>query len=165
MPVIMAARLAVPQLAHRAGCAGAPAAAKNAARRCASMPQLVQGCRVRAVLPRHAPRAERCSSTRTRAERAPAGASTADEKAAHDAALGRFDWRRAWYAVAVVDSLDADIPMALTVLGVPMAFWRDAEGVWRALHDECPHRLAPLSEGRVEADGTLQVRHARATLG
>ena len=26
----------------------------------------------------------------------------------------------------------------------------------RALRDECPHRLAPLSEGRVAEDGTLQ---------
>jgi nitrite reductase/ring-hydroxylating ferredoxin subunit len=37
----------------------------------------------------------------------------------------------------------------------------DAESVrhdgarWRAFEDRCPHRLAPLSEGRVEADGTL----------
>jgi len=33
--------------------------------------------------------------------------------------------------------------------------WRDGEGKWRCFADYCPHRLAPLSEGRVESDGTL----------
>ncbi|KAG2490580.1 hypothetical protein HYH03_010974 [Edaphochlamys debaryana] len=37
-----------------------------------------------------------------------------------------------------------------------MALWRDSKGAWRAVEDRCPHRLAPLSEGRLESDGTLQ---------
>ena len=37
-----------------------------------------------------------------------------------------------------------------------MAVWLDSGLEWRALRDECPHRLAPLSEGRVAEDGTLQ---------
>ena len=33
--------------------------------------------------------------------------------------------------------------------------WRDGEGEWRCFEDRCPHRLVPLSEGRIESDGTL----------
>ena len=29
------------------------------------------------------------------------------------------------------------------------------DGTWRAFVDECPHRKVPLSEGRIENDGTL----------
>ena len=46
--------------------------------------------------------------------------------------------------------------MSLTVMNQRVAVWRDGAGNWRALRDECPHRLAPLSEGRVAEDGTLQ---------
>ena len=39
--------------------------------------------------------------------------------------------------------------------GQELVLWRDGGGTWRAFRDACPHRLAPLSEGRIEADGTL----------
>jgi len=71
-----------------------------------------------------------------------------------------FNWLRAWYAVGLVDALAPDLPQSQRILGIPMAIWHDG-GEWRAVHDVCPHRLAPLSEGRVAEDGTLQVR-ARA---
>lgn len=33
---------------------------------------------------------------------------------------------------------------------------QDRSGSWRVFEDRCPHRLAPLSEGRIEpSDGTL----------
>lgn len=32
---------------------------------------------------------------------------------------------------------------------------RRTEGTWRAFVDECHHRKVPLSEGRLEDDGTL----------
>ena len=67
-----------------------------------------------------------------------------------------FDWSRHWYALAALDALDPAVPTAVTVLGQRIAIWRDASGTWRALRDVCPHRLAPLSEGRVAEDGTLQ---------
>ncbi len=71
----------------------------------------------------------------------------------------RFDWRRTWYPVAQLESLEAStVPSAVTVLGERIALWRDAGGAWRALRDLCPHRLAPLSAGRVAEDGTLQAR-------
>jgi pheophorbide a oxygenase len=38
------------------------------------------------------------------------------------------------------------------LLGTPLVIWKDpASGSWSVLEDRCPHRLAPLSEGRVEA--------------
>eukprot|EP00883_Tetradesmus_obliquus_P015685 jgi/Sobl393_1/8841/SZX73315.1 len=47
-------------------------------------------------------------------------------------------------------------PHAVTLLGKQLVLWRDGQGQWQCMQDACPHRLAPLSEGRIEADGTLQ---------
>jgi hypothetical protein len=85
-----------------------------------------------------------------------AAVAAAAEEAAPDALP--FDWLRAWYAVGMTDALVTDGPTALRVLGVPLALWRDGGGAWRAVRDACPHRLAPLSEGRIAEDGTLQAR-------
>jgi phenylpropionate dioxygenase-like ring-hydroxylating dioxygenase large terminal subunit len=43
-----------------------------------------------------------------------------------------------------------------TILGTPMALFRDAQGKPAALLDRCPHRNVPLSLGEVVSDGTLQ---------
>lgn len=34
--------------------------------------------------------------------------------------------------------------------------WKDGKGEWRVLRDSCPHRLVPLSEGRVTPEGRLE---------
>ncbi len=68
---------------------------------------------------------------------------------------GQFQWTKQWYPVAVVEFLDPDRPHAIQVIGIDMVLWRDGSGAWRCFEDVCPHRLAPLSEERVEADGTL----------
>ncbi|TQF17798.1 Rieske 2Fe-2S domain-containing protein [Myxococcus llanfairpwllgwyngyllgogerychwyrndrobwllllantysiliogogogochensis] len=47
-------------------------------------------------------------------------------------------------------------PMRVEVAGRAYALFRDAEGRPAALADACPHRFAPLSKGRVRADGRLQ---------
>ncbi|KIY99872.1 Rieske (2Fe-2S) domain protein [Monoraphidium neglectum] len=41
-------------------------------------------------------------------------------------------------------------PHAIELLGKKLVLWRDGGGAWRCHQDACPHRLAPLSEGRVE---------------
>ncbi|EIE25095.1 Rieske-domain-containing protein, partial [Coccomyxa subellipsoidea C-169] len=52
--------------------------------------------------------------------------------------------------------LDPKVPHPKELLGMRLVLWRDAQGVWRCFEDKCPHRLAPLSEGRIEpSDGTL----------
>lgn len=48
------------------------------------------------------------------------------------------------------------MPYACDLLGERMVLWRDGEGQWRCFEDKCPHRLAHLSEGRIDPrDGTL----------
>ncbi|GLI61892.1 hypothetical protein VaNZ11_004404, partial [Volvox africanus] len=66
-----------------------------------------------------------------------------------------FVWTRHWWPLMPESYLRPDRPNPITLLGIPMVVWRDARGTWRVFRDRCPHRLAPLSEGRVEADGSL----------
>jgi len=54
-----------------------------------------------------------------------------------------------WYVVARAADL-GDKPIAVTLMGIPMAIFRDAAGQVGALLDRCPHRNVPLSIGRVE---------------
>ena len=78
-----------------------------------------------------------------------------------DALRGEMDWLEQWYAVADVGSLDPTRPTPITVLGRDMVAWRggtrpsDGEPTWSVFMDRCPHRCAPLSEGRIEEDGHL----------
>ena len=56
-----------------------------------------------------------------------------------------------------VGYLDSTKPTPFTLLGQNVVIFRDGAGSWNVLEDKCPHRLAPLSEGRIEpSDGTLQ---------
>ncbi|CAN0374605.1 unnamed protein product, partial [Laminaria digitata] len=41
------------------------------------------------------------------------------------------------------------------LLGKDLVVWRNSEGTWATFDDRCPHRAAPLTEGRVEKDGSL----------
>jgi phenylpropionate dioxygenase-like ring-hydroxylating dioxygenase large terminal subunit len=54
-----------------------------------------------------------------------------------------------------VDSLPDDRPWSVKVLGRDLVVWKDGNGEWRVFDDACPHRKVALSEGRLEADGTL----------
>uniref|UniRef100_A0A383V820 Rieske domain-containing protein n=1 Tax=Tetradesmus obliquus TaxID=3088 RepID=A0A383V820_TETOB len=69
----------------------------------------------------------------------------------------QFDWFKAWYPVAVLEDLDPALPCQVRLLGMDLAVWWDrTAGQWRAFQDRCPHRLAPLSEGRIDdASGHL----------
>ncbi|KAL6638079.1 hypothetical protein ACP70R_025651 [Stipagrostis hirtigluma subsp. patula] len=70
---------------------------------------------------------------------------------------GAFDWLDQWYPFAPVCDLDPGAPHGKTVLGLSVVAWYDrAAGEWRVFDDACPHRLAPLSEGRVDGKGRLQ---------
>lgn len=69
----------------------------------------------------------------------------------------RFNWHEAWYPVHYVEDLDRTQPTAFTLLGQDLVLWWDRQAEsWRAFADQCPHRLAPLSEGRIAADGLLE---------
>ncbi|MBH8555106.1 Rieske 2Fe-2S domain-containing protein [Nostocaceae cyanobacterium CENA357] len=68
-----------------------------------------------------------------------------------------FDWQEAWYPVHYVEDLDKSKPTPLTVLGKDIVIWWDRQAKsWKIFLDQCPHRLAPLSEGRINNDGLLE---------
>ncbi|KAM7280025.1 hypothetical protein ACFE04_007159 [Oxalis oulophora] len=68
-----------------------------------------------------------------------------------------FDWYSQWYLVMFVCDLDKRKPLAKKVLGLDIVVWWDRnETAWKVFHDSCPHRLAPLSEGRIDQSGRLQ---------
>ena len=60
-----------------------------------------------------------------------------------------FDWERQWYPVVPVRDLHTDRPNKATLLGRDFCIWQ-SDGNWLAFADSCPHRLIPLSEGRIE---------------
>ncbi|XXG48478.1 hypothetical protein AAC387_Pa02g2915 [Persea americana] len=69
----------------------------------------------------------------------------------------KFDWFSNWYPISPVCDLDKRVPYAKTVLGLEVVVWWDkVEGKWQVFDDKCPHRLAPLSEGRIDQWGRLQ---------
>ena len=61
-------------------------------------------------------------------------------------------WPRTWVPLASTVELDPDRPTKLQFLERNYVTYRDNLGVWRVLDDACSHRLAPLSEGRVDRD-------------
>lgn len=69
----------------------------------------------------------------------------------------RFDWKEAWYPVSYLADLDRSKPTRFTLLEQDLVLWWDRSAAcWRAMADQCPHRLAPLSEGRIAEDGLLE---------
>uniref|UniRef100_A0ACD6A3I4 Uncharacterized protein n=1 Tax=Avena sativa TaxID=4498 RepID=A0ACD6A3I4_AVESA len=68
-----------------------------------------------------------------------------------------LDWLDTWCPLAPVCDLDPGAPHGKTVLGLHVVAWYDrAASEWRVFEDECPHRRAPLSEGRIDGKGRLQ---------
>lgn len=68
-----------------------------------------------------------------------------------------FEWKSSWYPVFPVIDADKKIPHAFQILGRKVVVWYDKDAEkWRTFLDMCPHRLAPLSEGRIDEQGCLQ---------
>jgi phenylpropionate dioxygenase-like ring-hydroxylating dioxygenase large terminal subunit len=68
-----------------------------------------------------------------------------------------FDWKEVWYPIYYVQDLDRSKPNSFTLLDQNLAIWWDRQAeTWRVFEDKCPHRLAPLSEGRIAEDGLLE---------
>lgn len=69
----------------------------------------------------------------------------------------RFDWAEAWYPVHYVEDLDKTRPTRFTLLERDLVIWWEPQAAtWRVFVDQCPHRLAPLSEGRINEKGQLE---------
>ena len=60
-----------------------------------------------------------------------------------------------WHPVALVGNV-AQAPVAVRLLEQPVVVWRDAAGAVQAFADQCPHRGARLSLGRVTPQGQLE---------
>lgn len=67
----------------------------------------------------------------------------------------KFNWFKNWWVVQIVDNLETDRPNKIQLLNKDFIVWKGHSGEWIAMDDECPHRMAPLSEGRIEDDGNL----------
>lgn len=77
--------------------------------------------------------------------------------AASDRSTAPPAWRDQWYPVSFLRDLDRSRPSAFTLLGEDLVLWWDREGAcWQAFTDVCPHRLVPLSEGRINSAGELE---------
>lgn len=69
----------------------------------------------------------------------------------------RFDVKECWYPVHYIEDLDKSKLTKFTLLGQDLVIWWDTQAAcWRAFEDKCPHRLVPLSEGRIAEDGLLE---------
>ena len=69
----------------------------------------------------------------------------------------RFDWQEVWYPVFYIEDLDKTKPAKFTLLERDLVIWWDRHSnEWKAFDDRCPHRLVPLSEGRIAEDGLLE---------
>lgn len=60
----------------------------------------------------------------------------------------RFDWYQYWWPVQLTSNLKTDRPNTVELLDRTFVVWKGPSGNWIVLKDECPHRLAPLSEGK-----------------
>ena len=60
-----------------------------------------------------------------------------------------------WHPVAQATDV-AQAPVAVQLLDQPVVLWRDGAGAVQAFADQCPHRGARLSLGRVTAQGRLE---------
>jgi len=65
---------------------------------------------------------------------------------------------KAWYVVCESREL-RDQPLAMTLLDMPLAVFRDHHGKVGALLDRCPHRNVPLSLGAVKGDNLQCAYH------
>ena len=69
----------------------------------------------------------------------------------------KFDWYSQWYPIMPVCDLDKRVPHGKKVMGIDVVVWWDRnESSWKVFDDACAHRLAPLSDGRIDQWGRLQ---------
>lgn len=60
-----------------------------------------------------------------------------------------------WYVAASATEVNNEKPLARTICELDMVLYRDTSGKAYAVHDFCPHRGAPLSQGWVEGDNLV----------
>lgn len=64
-----------------------------------------------------------------------------------------FNFFQQWYPLSPLEDLKRDRPTPVTLLGMRLVIWKPQNAdSFRVFLDQCPHRLAPLSEGRVDEE-------------
>ncbi len=71
----------------------------------------------------------------------------------------QFSWTQNWYPISPLSYLDASVPTTVTILGKKLVIWQNKNQQWVVMDDQCPHKLAQLSLGKIQDDGTLMCRH------
>jgi phenylpropionate dioxygenase-like ring-hydroxylating dioxygenase large terminal subunit len=62
-----------------------------------------------------------------------------------------FNFSQHWYPISPIEDLDPDRPTPIMLLGIKIVVWKPRySDRYCVFLDRCPHRLAPLSEGRVD---------------
>ena len=62
-----------------------------------------------------------------------------------------FDFFQQWYPLLPIEDIDNKKPTTATLLGIPLVIWKSPlSETHQVFLDRCPHRLAPLSEGRID---------------
>ncbi|MFM6194680.1 MAG: Rieske 2Fe-2S domain-containing protein [Planktothrix sp.] len=62
-----------------------------------------------------------------------------------------FNFFQQWYPLVLLVDLDPQYPKPITLLGMRLVIWKPKDQQhYQVFLDECPHRLAPLSEGRID---------------
>mmetsp|Transcript_28498 Transcript_28498/g.41613 ORF Transcript_28498/g.41613 Transcript_28498/m.41613 type:complete len:458 (+) Transcript_28498:166-1539(+) len=67
-------------------------------------------------------------------------------------ALESYTIPKTWVPIASVDELDPNRPSPIKFLNQKYVTYQDNNDHWVVMDDVCPHRLAPLSEGRIDRD-------------
>ena len=63
----------------------------------------------------------------------------------------QFNFFQQWYPLIPIEDLEPHKPKPMTLLGKRLVIWKPSNSeTYRVFLDQCPHRLAPLSEGRIE---------------
>ena len=66
-------------------------------------------------------------------------------------------WTAQWWPVSYLQDLDPQRPNRFTLLERDLVIWWEVStSRWRVFPDVCPHRLVPLSEGRINDAGQLE---------
>lgn len=75
-----------------------------------------------------------------------------DAGLANAPAAGKF-LRNAWYVAGFAEEFNEHGLLARRFLNEPVLLFREADGALAGLADRCPHRLVPLSRGRLTPEG------------
>jgi phenylpropionate dioxygenase-like ring-hydroxylating dioxygenase large terminal subunit len=102
------------------------------------------------------------SSATERSERREPGLQDWSSWPIYDGAKTGF--RNYWYPVMWANQLTTD-PEQVTLCGQKIMVMRDVDGSVHALHDRCPHRGVPLSQGDQQFPGTVSCAYHGWTYG